>query len=645
MINQERPSPRMPERLRPPSRTFVVACLLFYCLGVAGYFGWEYYHTRQSIFSTIDRSLFLVANSLKYILAPDFHDRASGPDSISFDEELKNRQLINRLAEETQFVYIYTLIEKDGAFYFAAPTVTPEEAVSQKRWYYHPYTDIPDEFVEAYHIDTARYATYNDQWGSFRSIALPQLSAGGRRYLACADMDISHVRQMLRDNFIFSLLQALYFFLLSTPFLLIFMLNNRVLQKANSRLTTQKSQLEKLADERLQSQQELIVARDEAEKASIEKSNFLANMSHEIRTPMNIITGMNYLALDSGLNDTQRGYLENINNATTLLLRIIDDILDFSKIEAGRLKLEQFSFRIAEAVNEVEAMNRIMADAKDIEFSCQVADDADVIVLGDEDRLKQVLINLVGNAIKFTDHGSVSLTVTASEQSATSVQLVFSIRDTGIGIDEVALNKLFQPFSQADGSRTRKYGGTGLGLVICKKLTELMGGSIEVTSVPNQGSRFDLLIPFIKTTEQHRPEHRATPLKFNADSVAMKSVLVVDDHALNRDLIKVLLDQAGFKITLAENGRQAIELVEKNRYDLILMDIQMPVLDGLEATRSIRLRDNRVPIVAMTSHALSGDSEKSFEAGMNGHLTKPIDMHALHEILVTWIPDLQTVKP
>jgi len=524
----------------------------------------------------------------------------------------------------------------------------------------------------------------------------------------------------------------------------------------------------------------ILKARDLAEAGTRAKSEFLARMSHEIRTPMNAILGIAYLCLQTELLPKQHDYLSKIQTAATNLLGIIDDLLDFSKIEAGKLELEQIPLYIVDVVREVTILIEQKAKEKGLELIVQLQDVGNELLLGDPLRLRQILTNLLNNAIKFTDTGSVTVTISPVEATPGSVTLGFSVEDTGIGMTSEQLQKIFQSFSQADGSTTRRYGGTGLGLVISKNLIELMGGTITVESVPQQGTTFRFQLPFskssraapgeqyallstkralivddnhealeiignivksfdmrvdtvdsgsaaisaliqasdqgdpyqillldwkmprmdgIETIRRIRNSDKITnlpqilmvsaydrgeclrqtnelgivgavvkPVTFNSirdaifdalmaqhleepgntksnikphDYVKGAHVLLVEDNKINQIVASEMLQMHGVELTVVDNGQKAVDAVTQQDFDLVLMDVQMPVMDGLTATRAIRLLDkpgiNKLPIIAMTANAMDTDYELSLEAGMNDHLTKPIDPAKLRLALETWI--------
>ena len=532
--------------------------------------------------------------------------------------------------------------------------------------------------------------------------------------------------------------------------------------------------------ELIQVREELMVAHDEALNASRAKSEFLANMSHEIRTPMNAIIGMSYLTLQTKLDSKQRNYVDKTQEAAKRLLTILNDILDFSKIEAGKLKVERISFDLHRIMDQLDSLVGFRARQKKLELMFRTGPDVPSALTGDPHRLVQVLLNLANNALKFTDSdGYIVIDVNVEDEDESSVQLHFSVADSGIGISPEQQTNLFQPFSQADSSTTRKYGGTGLGLAICKDLVELMGGKVWLESELGEGSTFHFIINFVKQpadsmdvlklktmanglralvvednmtsrtilvemlrycgfqVEQAEAGEIAVAMVMEADQVepfdlvlmdhlmpgvpgvdaahAIRSelklhkipevimvtavddeeirqkmqkfgltealpkpvtitslqdlimricglnpetkdanknetnpnvvklagarILLVEDDELNQELMMELLEQVHLGVDMAANGQEAIEMLAVGNYDGVLMDCQMPVMDGYEATRRIRKQERfkRLPILAMTANALSGDREKVLNAGMNDHITKPVDIDLLLSTMAKWI--------
>ncbi len=568
----------------------------------------------------IVQNAFNAAEGLNGIMLKNLSAKSEDKNSIAY---ISLKERIQKIAEKSDNVrFVYFLKKTDDKLYFL---VDSEPEISED------YVNPGDLFEEANEIFYRAFTENKpivsnpivDRWGTWVEILIPLeheltgevFTVFGMSYFA--DSFLDYPKKQLNE----AVLKLFLLFALLIVFEK-FLLKHLELKKTVYNLkeaTIKANQCSKAAEE-----------------ANQAKSRFLANMSHEIRTPLNGISGFAQILNETNLSDEQGKFLYHILKSSEILIELINQILDLSKIEAGEMKLESYPFNLKKLLNDILNMFSPKIDEKNLKLNLVFDDYCPEWISGDALRLKQILINLTGNAVKFTEKGEISIKVYAENKVENKVDIYFEVKDTGIGIPAEKVSNLFNPFYQTDDSTTRKYGGTGLGLAVTKELIELMGGKIEVESAENIGSTFKFKISFQfaeifnqNFSEKNHIEEKKTII--NSDI----KILLVEDDIFSRNLIIVKLNKQNLKCDIAVNGKEAVNAVLLKKYDIILMDCQMPVMDGYTATKKIRELDNgkKTPIIAMTAHAMAGDREKCIESGMDDYVSKPVNLKILFDLI------------
>ncbi len=705
--------------------------MLVYTLGVVTIAVASYWLEKQRYMADIDARLLAAASNIPEILPADFHDIAHTPGAISEAQDQYNLELMSRHARSGDLTYLYSYVMHEGMIYFTSCNYTEADIANNRVvTYWTSYPEGSPEYFDAMTATEPVYVTAGDRWGLFRTILIPMKSPGGQPYVAAADMDITVIQQSLLRSVLSIIGVSLLLLLLATPLVLAY---RHTYSEMNGELRKLNQQLQAKLDQAKILESELIDATQKANAANTTKSQFLANMSHELRTPINGVMGMNELLLDTNLSIEQREYAIQGNQSARVLLDTVNQILDLSTIEAGGLVPRIEPLAAARFFDEIAQMFASQIAEKKLDLVMRLDTSIPSEIETDALRLRQVLINLIANAIKFTNHGGIQVSLSWHEGVLSG-----QVCDSGIGIPEEAQQRIFETFQQVDNSSTRRYGGTGLGLPISRQICRAMGGDLQLNASSQQGSTFvfqvdapatvpapiqlgstrpdkhtlvfsespllgnwlvseltresahcqlattldealatavhcDLLLvdasvgisklcaltTIMDTTKQslvwlawsgqhlsetlatqvkvlHKPftSHSLTAALSQADSVTPPvrpvrfsgRVLLVDDNPSNLIALGSQLRQTGLTVDQVENGAEAIRYCQSHPYDLVLMDIQMPRMDGLEATRRIRelLADKAPPIVGISAHVMDDDIASARASGMTDYLCKPV---------------------
>jgi len=604
--------------MRMERRKFIALATL-YVLACAIYMLYLYAQAKQAIDDNINNKLYFGALATSAILGDHYHDSIVDKNSKSHAEDWAAIQRLTRYNKQVGLTFIYTVIRKNGQAVLISSSASDEELRDGDYVrFFDPYPDASPALLNSLDTGQTTWVDYTDHWGEFRAVFVPLKSRDGTPYVAGAEISLQDYKRLLRHEALALIGFAILVFAALAVLIALYFLRLR------------------LHLHQLQSKEEALEkARIAAEAASRAKSEFLATMSHEIRTPMNGIIGATELMKFGKLDEQQRDYLKIIQSSGQSLLAMINDILDLSKIESGKLELNIRRIELRPLLHEILELLRPGIKSGAVTLRGQIAPDVQDFILADEQRLRQILINLLGNAIKFTNHGHVELAVNLLRRTHGDVELQFRIRDTGIGIAADQLQHLFLPFTQVDTSPTRRFGGTGLGLSICKRLADLMGGQIQASSEPGKGSEFTFTLPSREDTAAEAPTAHSKQEAPHKTPMPPLRILLAEDNPVNQILTQVMLRKLGYESDLVETGNDALQACRKQSYDAILMDVNMPGMDGLEATRQLRALPlpQQPYIIAFTANAFPEERERYLATGMNDYLTKPLRLEELVDAL------------
>lgn len=625
--------------------------ILFYFVGISILLTIIYQEKKHSLLKEVDNKLSRTLDIIPISLLKDFHDRATDSLSISPIEDWDNIKRLTKLAKQFDVSFLYTLIIRNGKVYFTSCSTNNQEIQHKTTVrYFTEYTEASDKLKKLPISNKILFETTSDRWGTFRSALKPLYSPGGNIYIAGADMDISYIEDKLSQELFYLILSGIILTLLFIPTLVqVIRIDKKITNSLKKQIDEQTAELSNKLVENSQTTIKLEKALQEkeefaqkAQEALNSKTNLITTISHELRTPLNVIIGINTLLFQTKLNDEQKDYCQTINNAAIQIVKLIEEAMQVYYSQPERINLELSLFEINDLLMQLINQFSSALRHKKINLTYEIDEQIPTHLVGDVSFLRQILFNLINNAIKFTEKGNIHINVTFDEINPNDNKIVvlFKISDTGIGIDEEQQRKILKALND-DGQLINKSSGLGLGLTLSKHLAKMLNASIWFKSEKNKGTDFYLRVALGVGTVNKNPEELPL-IPENANSEKYKKehfhILLAEDNELNVKVALRSLEKFKHEISIAQSGKQVISLMKNDHFDIILMDIEMPEMDGIEAAKFIRNHPEEVghinvPIIALTAHATPEMQNLCKNAGINNFVVKPINFNELNELM------------